>query len=123
MSILSSKRGFTLIEIMTALVILAVSLVALLGLRNRDIALSAQAAKMIEATLLARQKISEFSLMNQDDTDEAKCDFNEKVPYRCEWAVTPGPHPLVQELVVRVFWNDQGHEQKVQLTKYLFDQT
>jgi len=47
--------GFTLLEVMIALAILAVALVALLGLRNRDVELQAYARDLTRATLVARE--------------------------------------------------------------------
>ncbi len=111
---------------MTALVILAVSLISLFSLRNRDIVLSAKASHVIEATLLARRKIAEFSLNKKEESrvSEIKCDVEEAVSrYRCEWEVKPTLYPQVRELIVRVLWSHQGYEEVVQLTKYLFDQT
>jgi prepilin-type N-terminal cleavage/methylation domain-containing protein len=118
-----NKKGFTLIEVMTALIVLAVSLVGLLGLRNRDIALSQRANHIIEATLLGRQKITELALMKKVSLDGLSCDLRETNPnYQCRWELKPTPFQQVQELVVTVLWNNQGHEETVQFTKYLFQE-
>ncbi len=119
---LSNRNGFTLIEVMTALVILSVSLVGLLGLRNKDIALSRQANHIIEATLLARQKIAERSFVTPITADVAECEFEKIKEYRCSWELKPTPFPQVHELVVKVLWDDRHQEQTVQFTKYLFQE-
>jgi len=56
------QSGFTLLEVMIALSILAVTFVVLLGLRNRDILQHHEARILTRATLLAQQKISEVEM-------------------------------------------------------------
>jgi len=106
---------------MTALSVIAVAIVGLLGLRNRDIAISSRAAHIVEATLLARQKMTEFRLLEKTDTSEQKGDFGEQAPgYQWELQVNKETlHPKIHEVIFRVLWKDQGRDETVTLTKYL----
>ncbi|MBI2501260.1 MAG: prepilin-type N-terminal cleavage/methylation domain-containing protein [Deltaproteobacteria bacterium] len=52
------NKGFTLIEVMVAVAILSVSLMALMNLQSRSILASARAQRISVATLLARQKMA-----------------------------------------------------------------
>ncbi len=121
--------GFTLLEIMVALAVISISLVILLGLRNRDLVLSATARDMTEATILARKKITEINLGSFPDLGEKKGDFGEEAPkYRWRQEVVQTPFESVRELVLEVSWgvNEDNEEEKdgqVRFTSYLFDGT
>ena len=114
------NKGFTLIEVMTALTVLAIAFVILLGLRNRDVALSSKAAHLIQATLLAQQKISELSLERSKDTGNRKGDFGDTVPgYRWEMEIHETPRKRLLELIVVVLWKSSTREESVRFTRYL----
>lgn len=56
------QNGFTLLEVMIAVAILAVSLLALMNFQSHSLLASARAQKIEIATLLARQKMGELLL-------------------------------------------------------------
>lgn len=56
------SKGFTLLEIMVAIGILSISLVALLTFQGNTMITSGRAERITEATILARMKISEIEL-------------------------------------------------------------
>src|SRR2546430_17602914 len=55
-----SRRGFTLLEVMISLAILAVSMVALSGLNGGAVTMQAYARRATEATLLLRGKMNDL---------------------------------------------------------------
>jgi general secretion pathway protein I len=57
--------GFTLIEVMVALTVVAFAFVALLGLHNRNLAMIARDGDLTDAMLLARQLITEMEVTEQ----------------------------------------------------------
>ena len=59
---MGSERGFTLLEVLIALGILALALPVLLGLRNWDLDLHARAKEITTATILAQEKLTETEL-------------------------------------------------------------
>lgn len=114
--------GFTLIEIMIALMLLSVSFVVLIGLRNRDLALAAYSHHMTEATLLARRRITEVSVAGFADMGESEGDFGEAAPsYRWKQEVKPTPIDVVRELVIAVVWTEGSREEEVRFTTFLFN--
>lgn len=114
--------GFTLLEVMIALAIVGITFVSLLGLRNRDIVLSNYSREIMEATLLARQKMTEIEMTGFPELGEASGGFDEtKFQWR-EQVIAPELLPalsnMVREVRVTVSWSDE--KEKVDLVAYLF---
>lgn len=59
---LKRNKGFTLLEIMVAMAILSISLVALLSFQGNTMITSGRAEKITEATMLARMRMGEIEL-------------------------------------------------------------
>ncbi len=117
-----SKKGFTLIEIMVALSVLSISLVVLLGLRNRGISLAEKSRHIIEATLLARQKTTEISAQGFAGLGEEKGDFGDESPqYSWRQTVIQTPVQEIRELLVQIVWKENNREETVDVTTYLFN--
>ncbi len=57
-----SKKGFSLLEVMVAVAILAISLLALINFQGQSMFVVARAEKLTMATFLARQKMAEAVL-------------------------------------------------------------
>jgi prepilin-type N-terminal cleavage/methylation domain-containing protein len=113
-------KGFTLIEIMISLVILGTSLVVLLGLRNRDIAISSHANHIILATLCARERIALFSLQEDKTSVEKKGNCEQPHPdYKWEVRLAETGFPKIQELSMNVIWNEQDRKEEVMITTYI----
>ena len=116
------KKGFTLIEIMIALSVLSIALVVLLGLRNQGIALAARSRQVIDATLLARQKVTEISAEGFPELGEQSGDFGANFPqYTWRQHVVQTPFNIVRELLLEVVWKEDHREMTVNVTTYLFD--
>lgn len=121
-------RGFTLLEVMIALAILAVSLVVLLGLRNRDVQLQAYARDLTRATLLARQMAAGVDLEGEPELGFVQGDFGDAQPgFSWERQVTPFMTEFigdrVREVRVSVIWGatDAGAppEGRVDVTRFV----
>ncbi len=72
----SKERGFTLLEIMVAVAILSISLVALLNFQGNTMIKSGRAEKMTEATMLAKMRMAEVEL--EIEKIQKKGDFPEE---------------------------------------------
>lgn len=101
-------RGFTLIEVMVALTIVAFAFVGLLGLHNRGIALIARDRDMTKATLLARQLITEMELIEQfPDTGTSRGEFANDPGFYWEREVEDTELPTVRRVVLHVIWDER----------------
>jgi general secretion pathway protein I len=122
-------RGFTLLEVMVALAILAVSLVVLLGLRNRDVQLQAYARDMTRATLLAREMAATVDAQGTPELGYIEGDFGPDQPgFSWQRQVTPFMSEFigdkVREVRVSVIWgptDDPGAapEGRVDLSRFV----
>ncbi len=115
-----NHSGFTLLEVVIALAVLAVALVALLTLRNRDIALQAHARHLVTATSLAKQKLEELSRVTEADRQQSSGDFGERHPgYVWNQEMQPTLVPAWLEVTVTVSWPEGARQEQVALLTYV----
>jgi len=107
------ERGFSLIEVLVALAIVAFAVVGLMGLQARNIKTIARGQSMTRATLLAREIISQTqyhvllnglaSLGNEQGT------FGRDYPgFRWEREVLGTGLDEMREVIVRVIWDERA---------------
>ena len=124
-----SERGFTLLEVLIALGILALALPILLGLRNWDLDLHARAKELTAATILAQEKLIETELGTLLPLGESGGEFlptplgsqataeitNRPSNYRWKRIVSPTPLPIVREVKIQVLWPRGTTEEMVEV--------
>jgi general secretion pathway protein I len=129
-----NERGFTLLEVLIALGILALALPILLGLRNWDLDLHARANELTTATILAQEKLIETELGMSLPLGEAGGEFqstplgsqataeqtNRPPNYRWKRIVSPTPLPIVREVKIQVLWPRGTTEEMVEVSTYVF---
>jgi len=81
------EDGFTLLEVMAAVVILSIALVSLLHANNQSVLLKGRAQNVTTATLLAREKLSEILIDPSSLEESQNGDFGDRFPY-WRWEVT-----------------------------------
>ena len=82
---LRSSSGFTLLEVMVAVAIIAIALVAALGSQSQGVSLATEAKFITTSVFLAQGKMAEFEIMEPDDLGSESGDFGEDFPgYRWE---------------------------------------
>jgi general secretion pathway protein I len=115
--------GFTLLEVMIALSILAVTFVVLLGLRNRDILQHQEARYLTQATLLAQQKISDVEMAGFPEMGVSSGTFPEPDDI-FDWAetVSSTPFDFAHEVRIDVSWKDGEHRNAVALVTFVMDE-
>jgi general secretion pathway protein I len=139
---MGSERGFTLLEVLIALAILALALPILLGLRNWDLDLHARAKDITTATILAQEKLLETELgplsliggttplplgetggeflptpLGSQATAEMT---NRPSNYRWKRIVSPTPLPTVREIKIQVLWPRGETVETVEVSTYVF---
>ena len=130
----SDEDGFTLLEVLLAIALLAIALPILLGLRNFDLELQERASELTAATLLAQEKLLETELVGQYAIGESTGDFPniplgtqltmEAVPravgYKWKRTIAPTPLELIREIRIKVSWFRGGLEEAVEVSTYVF---
>lgn len=118
------SAGFTLLEVLVAVAVLGLALVSLLGLHVRNLALIERDQRMTDATLLARQVMTEAEAEGYPDLGATDGDFEEWYPERYpgvrwerEVLEFPGV-PGVREVLVRVY-RDEAPGDDVSLSYFM----
>ncbi len=118
-------RGFTLLEILIALVVLGVALTGLLQLEALGVRLRSQAQELTVATFLLQSRMADVELAALErfpDLGTTDGDFGETYPgYRWEMTVVETPFPIVREVRVRVLWRTGAREEHLELTNYVVE--
>ncbi len=99
------QSGFSLLEVMVALAVLAIGFTALLGLHARNLEIAATERAHGEALLLARSLLAETELAGVAVPGEESGDFETTHPGRYPgwlWQRSVAPTPIPGALVVSV---------------------
>jgi len=115
--------GFTLLEVMIALAIVAIALVTLLGLSTRSLTLNERVQRITQATLLAQQRLAELETgaAAAESGQEASGRFPppfDAYRWRLDYAETP--LASVRQVTVAVIWGSEKKNEAVELTSFLF---
>jgi len=117
-----SEQGFSLLEVMIALAVVAIALVALLGLQNRSLLMHGEVKHITQATLLGRALMNEriasgeVPLQPQEEAFEEPFDT-----YRWRIEREETPLPGVYKVLVTVTWGDRPGSATVTLASFLLD--
>ena len=74
------NRGFTLLEVMIAVALIAIALVTLLGSQSQSVSFANTAKFETMAALLAQSKMSEITIQHADSLSSDRGDFGDDYP-------------------------------------------
>ena len=74
-------RGFTLLEVMLAMAILAIVLVAVFQSQSQSLSMSGRSRFLTTASLLAQSRMAEIELMGIENIMITSGDFGDEYPY------------------------------------------
>jgi len=115
-------KGFSLLEVMIALAIVAIALVTLLGLSNRTILVQDRVQKLTRATLLAQQLMSEQELKPATQQNWAPEEDVFAAPFEdFRWQVSYQDTLInqVKQVTVTVLWGEAEKNESVELVSFL----
>jgi general secretion pathway protein I len=114
------STGFTLLEVMIALAILALVGVAFLRVQASSVHMVDESMQISLATLLAKEKMAELESAGFPETGKNSGTGGEDFPlYRWEGTVSSTEILNLRKAVVRVFWMEGARERSLELTAYL----
>jgi general secretion pathway protein I len=113
------KKGFTLLEVMVALAILALVGVAFLRAQASSVRLVDESIQVSLATLLAREKMAELEGQGYPEVGKTSGAGGEAYPrFRWEQVVTSTDLPVLRRALVRVLWTEGARERNLELMAY-----
>jgi len=119
--------GFTLLEVMVAMAIIAITLMAVLGSQSQSVSMASESRFTTTAALLAQSKMAEIEIATPEDLTSDSGDFGENFPnYHWELNVThvtfPGAEDIadhLKQIDLNVSWGeDEVYQYRLRL--YLF---
>ena len=122
---ISEKRGFTLMEVVIALAIVATALVALLGLSNRCLQVHHKLQNVTTATLLAQQEVNRLEMEAANKTlSFVQSNGRFEAPfedYRWTTQFEDTPVDAVKMVTVSVSWDKDDSTRAVDITSFLME--
>ena len=101
---LKKKAGFTLLEVMIAMAILAIALMAVFQLQSQSISMSSESRFMTTASLLAQSKMADIEAVASLSNSNQKGDFAPEYPeYAWTTQVTDTQIAKLKRIEVNVF--------------------
>lgn len=128
------EDGFSLLEVLLAVAILAIALPVLLGLRNFDLDLQSRSMELTTATLLAQEKLLETELSGSFPIGESTGEFQGPPPgvqssitettrapgYRWKRSIMPTPLELIREVRIQISWPRGAQDDTLEVSTYVF---
>lgn len=117
--------GFTLLEVLVALVILGVALVGLLSAQSAAVRLRSQAEELTLATFLLERQMTEMEMGDFPEIGKKEGDFGDDYPGYA-WQITVSETPFsappqvrVREVRVAVLWSAGPRPERLELVRYM----
>lgn len=122
----ANAPGFTLLEVLIAVALLAMALVPLLGSMNASLNLAYSAKMKTIATLLARERMTRVELAGFPELGDSTGDFGENAAaFSWKQSVIEPPAGLdantVREVKLWVLWSEGSTARAYQLTNFIVD--
>ena len=120
--------GFTLLEVMIAISIIAIALTAVLGSQSQSLSMASEAKFSTTAALLAQHKMAELELEDPQDLTSDSGDFGEDFP-NYQWEVTvsnaifPGAEEVsdnLKQIDLEISWGeDDLYQYRLRLYRFV----
>ncbi len=121
-SSLKNEQGFSLLEVVVALMIMAGGFLAVLNLFSGSVRSVDFSGQYLKAVTLANSKMNELEIQNFT-VDDSSGSFTNEENYRWEVDISPYDSDLnneksgiqLQKILLKVLWNDDGHTRNIEL--------
>lgn len=115
------RRGFTLVEIVVSLVILALALPPLIRAFSRSSLWQAQAENRTMALFLLRYKMAEIESIGFPELGEEEGEFAEESRFRWHTIVEETETEGLRKVTVIITWQEMGRERAISASTYIAD--
>ena len=128
LNVLRNDRGFSLLEVIVALLIMAGGFLAVVNLFSGSVRSVNLSSQYLKAVTLANSKMNELEIENFF-VDDKSGRFKNEESYRWELDIEPYDSSLndessgiqLQNILLKVFWNDNGKPRKLELATLRLD--
>ena len=119
---LKNEQGFSLLEVVVALMIMAGGFLAVLNLFSGSVRSVDFSGQYLKAVTLANSKMNELEIQNFT-VDDSSGNFKNEENYRWEVDISPYDSDLnneksgiqLQKILLKVLWNNDGHTRNIEL--------
>ena len=113
-------EGFTLLEVVISLAIIAIVLITCFRAQNGSIRVYNLSRDMTVATVLARQKMGEIEAAGFPELEEEEGDFEEQFPgFTWKKVVSETPFEEARRVDLSIVWKDGIRERRVDVVAYI----
>jgi prepilin-type N-terminal cleavage/methylation domain-containing protein len=118
MKLFKTSKGFTLLEMLIAMIILCVALLGLGQMMLLSIRGTSFGNKVTEATTFAQDKMEELRTVDWNNLEDGNDTIvgSQGIQYRRTWTVAPAG--TMKTINLAINWND-GHDHSVQITSVI----
>ncbi len=114
-----AQTGFTLLEVMIAMAILALVAVAFLRAQASSIRMVDESVQISMATLLAKERMAELESRGFPEPGNSSGSGGDAFPtFRWEHVISTTDIPDIRKAVVRVLWTEGDLQRSMELTAY-----
>ena len=121
-SSLKNEQGFSLLEVVVALMIMAGGFLAVLNLFSGSVRSVDFSGQYLKAVTLANSKMNELEIQNFT-VEDSSGNFKNEENYRWEVDISPYDSDLnnqesgiqLQKILLKVLWNDDGHTRNIEI--------
>ena len=114
------EQGFTLVEVMVALMILAITLVIIFSQQATSINVGNEARIITKATLLAQERMSWIIAQKRLPIGEEEGEMQEAIPpLKWKQIVEESETEGMQKITVLVLWKEGDRERDLRLVTYV----
>ncbi len=114
----NDQRGFTLLEVLAALSVLALGMVILLQTDALNIDRTLHASRLMEATLLAQEKMDEVFSRGEEVTSAGATEGQEDI-FSWTRTVAVSQYPGVSEVRLSIDWSEGSRERSYSVIAFL----
>jgi prepilin-type N-terminal cleavage/methylation domain-containing protein len=118
----SARRGFTLIEVLAAIVFIAIVLPIAMNGISLALFAAENAKQQAEAAQLAEKQLAEVTASSTLMAGTLAGDFGDTLPAYKWQSIAVSRDMGILEVTMQVTWNSRGQDRNVELTTWVYQQ-
>lgn len=100
------ESGFTMLEVLVAMTILAIGLLGIAALQITAIQGSSYSMKLSQTNSIVTNELENLRLKSSASFGDIKTEKKQEGPYQIETTVKEGPTPKTKDILLTITWTD-----------------